>query len=343
MTNVSSISASQSAVDDLQFSGLEPADMAIRRATSTEYSATGLQAPRNPDGYVIPYFNLLGELIPYYRIKVLEPTAGPKYRAMKDRPNHIYFPPGLHKLLRQKGHQFLLITEGEKKAAAAVKYGFPCVGLSGVDNWRNRQLILPDNIELKAIKTQGVIHAKIPSGDSNNIVVQDSGIVAEGFGELIDYLVKMDMEAIIVFDTDRGGVKTQVQRAAAALGYELRYRGLSISHIRQLVLPPATGGDKVGLDDFLVIKGPKELSSLIRICRKRRIAFPRHPNPKTFVASRLQKGRMTRKETQDVALSILMELEVRGRRLRNKSTHDVFFFDERSHMLLDVHIGSQRI
>ena len=317
--------------------------MAIRRATSTEYSATGLQAPRNPDGYVIPYFNMVGDLVPYYRIKVLEPTAGPKYRAMKDRPNHIYFPPGLARLLRVKGHQFLLITEGEKKAAAAVKQGFPCVGLSGVDNWRNRQIILPDSVELKAIKTQGVIQAKIPSGDNNDIIMQDSGVVAEGFGDLIDYLVRLDMEAIIVFDTDKGGIKPQVQRAAAALGYELRYRGLPISHIRQLILPPMVGGDKVGLDDFIVMKGAKELASHIRVCRKRRIAFPRHPNPKTFVASKLQKGRMTRKETQDVALSILMELEVRGRRLRNLSTHDVFFFDERSHTLLDVHIGSQRI
>jgi len=175
------------------------------------------------------------------------------------------------------------------------------------------------------------------------LVIEDGGIAAEGFTDLVDYLVRMDLEVIIVFDTDRGGVKSQVQRAAAQLGYELRYRGLPISKVRQLVLPPAVNEEKVGLDDYLVRRGPKEFGSLIRACRSRRIAFPRHPNPKTFVASRLQKSRMTRKETQDVALSILMELETRGRRLRNVSTHDVFFFDEKSHTLLDVHIGSQRI
>jgi len=283
-------------------------------------------------------------MVPYYRIKILDPLGGPKYRALRGTPNHIYFPPDLPKLLARGSHQFLLITEGEKKAAAVVKAGFPCVALSGVDNWKNRQLILPKDTQFKATKTakSEYITAKIPAGDSNATVLQDTGVVAVGFYEFVEYMVEHRMEAIIVFDTDDGKVKPEVQRAAAMLGYELRYRGLPIVNIRQLILP-GRKGEKVGIDDYLQREKLKGLAGLIRNVRKMRMAFPRHPAPKTFVASRLQKARLSRKETQDVALAVLMELETRGRRLRNINTHDTFFFSNKSHTLMDVIFNQQRV
>lgn len=308
-------------------------------------AATGAQSQRVPEGYVIPYFDIHGDIAPYYRVKILDPHGGPKYRAIKDMPNHVYYPPGLSRLLQKKNPAptFLIITEGEKKAAAAVKAGFPCVALSGVDNWRTRKVSFPESTEFKPIRSRGVIQAKIPSGDSNALVMVDTGVVAVGFHDLLDHMVKNRMEAIIVFDSDGPeGVKNQVQRAAAQLGYELRYRGLPISAVRQLVLPAAPK-KKVGLDDFLMDKGVNAFASLVRVCRNKRIAFPRHPNPKIFVASRLQKGRLSRKETQDVALSILMELETRGRRLKNKSTHEMFYFDNSAHTLMEVQLGNPRV
>lgn len=344
MATESRIGLSQSAIEDLDRSGLEPRDVAARIVTGSEIAATGDQSSRVPDGYVIPYFDFHGDGCPYYRVKILDTHAGPKYRALTGMPNHIYFPPDLQRLLKQQQNKYIIITEGEKKAACAVKYGFPCIGLSGVDNWRNRQITLPGNTKLKSVKSGagGVIRARIPAGDSNALVLQDSGVVAVGFHDLVDYMVQEDMEAIIIFDSDKGGTKSQVQRAAAQLGYELRYRGLPIAHIRQLVLPSAKGS-KMGLDDFLVSQGTKEFASILRVCRKKRMAFPRHPNPKTFVASRLQKSRLSRKETQDVALSILMELETRGRRLRNIATQDMFFFNDATHTLMDVALGNPRV
>ena len=44
-----------------------------------------------------------------------------------------------------------------------------------------------------------------------------------------------------------------------------------------------------------------------------------------------------------MALSILMELETRGRRLRNKNTHDMFYFSHLTHTLQQVCLGSPRI
>ncbi len=338
------IGLSQSAIEDLERSGLEPRDVAARIVTASEVAATGDHSSRVPDGYVIPYFDFHGDVSPYYRIKILDTHSGIKYRAIKDMPNHIYFPPDLQRVLKRRQNQYIIITEGEKKSACAVKRGFPCIGLSGIDNWRNRQITLPKDTQLKSIKSGGgsIIQARIPSGDSNALVVQDSGVVAVGFHDLLDYMVQEEMEAIIIFDSDKGGVKSQVQRAAAQLGYELRYRGLPIMNVRQLVLP-STKDTKVGLDDFLVSNGTKEFASLLRICRRKRMAFPRHPNPKTFVASRLQKARLSRKETQDVSLAILMELETRGRRLRNKATQEMFFFNDATHTLMDVALGNPRI
>ncbi len=344
MGDVRSITGlSKSAIEDLGFSGLEPKDLAARPITASELSATGNPSTRTPDGYVIPYFDLQGSIIPYYRVKILETAAGSKYRSMKDTPNHIYFPPLLAQLLRGHRHNYIIITEGEKKAARAVKEGFPCVALSGVDSWRNRQLSLPGGTTFTQAKKHGVIKAKIPSGDSNALVTQDTGVVAVGFLDLIDHMVINEMEAIIIFDTDKGGLKTQVQRAAAQLGYELRYRGLPMTSIRQLILPPTKKGDKIGLDDFFVRKGTKEFASILRACRAKRIAFPRHPNPKTYVAGRLQRSNLSRKEVQDVSLAILMELETRGRRLRDMATQEMFWFNEKTHTIMSVHLGSQRI
>jgi len=338
---------SPAGITDLELSGLEPRDIAARKVTPAELAPTGhlSQTSYIPDGYVIPYFDLNGDLLPYYRVKILDVGAntGPKYRGLKDKPNHIYFPPQLPKLLKSGQHQFLIITEGEKKAACAVKMGFPCIALSGVDCWRNRSLYLPEDTQFVALKGRKVIQAKIPAGDSNDMVSMDTGVVATGFAELVDLLISTGMEAIIIYDTDKKGIKAEVQRAAAQLGYELRYRGLPITRIRQLMLPPSKLDEKIGLDDYLVRRGVKDFATILRVCRAKRIAFPRHPNPNAFVASRLQKARLTRKEQQDVALSILMELETRGRRLRNKATQDLFFFNEQTHTLMPVHLGSQRI
>lgn len=336
------IGLSDGAIDDLMRSSLDPADVAARALTSAEMAATGDISGRVPEGYVIPYFDLHGDIAPYYRVKILDPLGGPKYRALKGMPNHIYFPPKFRKLLEQPQHKYVIITEGEKKAACAVRHGFPCVGLSGVDNWKNRQISFPESTKFRAVKQQGIIQAKIPSGDANAMVLQDSGVVAVGFNDLVDYMVEREMEAIIVFDSDRGGVKSQVQRAAAQLGYELRYRGIPISGVRHLVLP-STKDEKVGLDDYLIKHGTKNFAGLLRAVRAKRMAFPKHPNPKVYVASRLQRARLSRKETQDVSLAVLMELETRGRRLLNKNTRDMFYFNNKSHTLSQVTLNNPRV
>lgn len=335
--------------DDLTRSGLTEEHLRARPITGTELAATGSPSigGRAPEGYVIPYFGLDGKLLPYYRIRILELMGAQsvKYRAPKGGMNHIYFPPDLPGLLtKDASWKAIIITEGEKKAACAVAHGFPCVAVSGVDCWRNRQISLPEDTILKKGK-DGSIHAKIPSGDSNASVIEGGGTLAVGMEGLIEYILEHNMQVIIVYDSDQKGLKPAVQRAAAQLGYELRYRGVPISRIRLMVLPGRSDGSKVGLDDYLLSKGGgrERLVKRLRICMARRIAFPRHPNPKTYVASRMQKHRLSRKECQDVALAILMELEARGKRLQNSDTKDMYYFDEETHTLMPVFLSNPRV
>ncbi|PHS13506.1 MAG: hypothetical protein COA78_07140 [Blastopirellula sp.] len=337
------MSLSTSAIEDLTLSGLTVNDIAARAVTPVELAATGYPITGQiPDGYIIPYFDIKGKSIPYYRIKMLGTTVKVKYMGIKDESSHIYFPKGLTKLL-DSGADYIIITEGEKKAASAVASGLPCVGLGGVDSWRVRNLLIPANTQLTELKQRKMIKATLPSGDTNKLIMQESGATAEGFEDLVNLIIRRRLCVIIIYDSDKEGVAHDVQRAAAALGYELRYRGVAIDHIRQLVLPGYSDGRKIGLDDYIVARSGKQLGGLISACRKKRTAFPQHPNAKLFINSKLQSGKHTRKDIQDIALSILMELESKGKRLRNRDSGDIFYFDEQTHTLMDVYLNDPRV
>ena len=107
----------------------------------------------------------------------------------------------------------LFVTEGIKKADAAVSCGLCCIALLGVWNWRGRN--------------------------------EDGGLTALGDWESI---ALKDRIVAVVFDSD---VKTKppVRAAMSRLKEFLASRGAIVSLID---LPSGEGGRKVGLDDFLV-------------------------------------------------------------------------------------------
>jgi len=332
-------------IADLASSGLEPADMRVKPLGPAEKSATN--TPMGADGYVIPYFTPSGVPIQFYRVKIFDNEV--KYRQIQNSSNHIYFPPGLAKLLAS-GPKYLLWVEGEKKAACCVRHGFPAVAVGGVDNWRNRTLVLPKDMKLAHTKS-GQIAARIPAG---SMLGETVDTVATGYNEIVDLLVRSKLPLVIVYDTDTPyGTKPEVQRAAAVLGYDLRFKGVPARQIRQLVLPWGTsgitssdgrsgvGGDglrasgssgddtpsKVGVDDYILRYGEDCLKGLIRANLEQRSAFPRHPNPKKHVNDRLQRTHLSRQETQSLAMSILSELDAQGARLRSVHDGSTYFFD----------------
>lgn len=313
--------------EDLLKSGLTLEDMSIRDLDSPERAAT--HTPFSALGYVIPYYDILERVVPFYRVKIINPQDKVKYKQPEGTPNHIYFPKGFKDLLTESS--YIMITEGEKKAAKAVKEGFPCVAIGGVDSWRNRVLHLPSNVEMSGDKEK--VTAKLPSG--LELLEDTLSPLASGLQDLIDHAVQYDKDIIIVYDTDEFGIKPGVQRAAAAFGFELRFRGVPYRHIKQLRLPHRPGF-KTGLDDFLCLNGCDPLRTLIQQVQEERSAFPKHPTIVDFVNKRLQRSKMSRKEVQQISLAILSDLDTGGLRLNNQTSAQPYYFDYKTHKLIKV-------
>jgi len=106
----------------------------------------------------------------------------------------------------------LFITEGVRKADAAVSRGLCCIALLGVWNWRGRN----------------------PHG--GKVALPDWEAVALN-----------GRQAYLVFDSDVM-VKTEVHQALTRLKALLGSRGAQVALI---YLPPGADGAKVGLDDYL--------------------------------------------------------------------------------------------
>jgi hypothetical protein len=313
---------------DLSQSGLRASDINARVLDSPERAAT--LTPYSVQGYVLPYFNMQGRPIPFYRVRLFD--SDPKYRQPKDSQNHVYFPKLLTGTL--EGKDYIIVTEGEKKAACLVNAGFPAVAFGGVDSWRNRTILIDADAQLAQHKKQ--LAVKLPSGSQ---AVEDyTAPLAVGMIDLMDLLKVRELNVIICFDSDQEkGVPAEVQRAAATLGYELRSRGIPFRNIRQLILPKVRSfdftGDKVGADDFIIAKGKDAFAELVQACLAQRSAFPRHPNVFEYIGKRLQKSTLSRKEIQAVSLAILSDLDSRGLRLRDIS-NTTYFFDHKSKKLM---------
>lgn len=318
--------------DDLAKSGLAPTDMRVRVLGANEREATG--TPAQVDGYVIPYFDIRGKPVSFYRVRLYD--YNPKYRQLSGSHNYVYFPPGFWPLINDPKCKGIMITEGEKKAACAVKQGFACVALGGVESWRNRVMTMPKETQLA---TQGkTVVAKLPSGSE---ATEKIGSLAQGMFDLINVAITRNLPILICYDSDHGqGLKAKVQAAAAVLGFELRFRGIPMENIRQLTLRAyaAWGHEKIGLDDYLMDPklGPKALGSAINVVLARDSAFPRHPNVKEYVNKKLERSRMPRAQMQALSTSILCDIDAYGARLRSPDDDTLFYFHRPTHELLPV-------
>lgn len=324
----------QRIAEELAASGLTMDDVSARPVSNPEKAATN--TPFTVAGYVLPYHNIQGKPVSFYRVKLFD--FDPKYKQPKETPNHVYFPKGFREAAANSS--FVILTEGEKKAAMATKLGFPCVGLGGVDSWRNRIVSLPVDAELSSDKSK--VQAKLPAGEEVN--EDQMSPLAMGMQDLIDFLLREDKTLIIVYDTDSDrGTNSAVQRAAAQLGFELRFRGITFERIRQIMLPQLPKMEKVGLDDFLMNTPEGSFGMLVNKCLAKRSAFPRHPNMRDYLNKRLQKSRMSRKEKQQVSIAILSELDAGGIRIRSETELQSYYFDAKTHKLLRAEFNDDRL
>lgn len=223
------------ALEDLARSGLtlDHAKALKLEALTPEQTAKLHPTFKRAPALKIPYFDLRGKPVEFYRVRYLELNG---FDALKKKPMRytqlpgtapaVYFPPlgGFRwDALAAARDRSLLITEGEKKAAAACAAGFPTIGLGGVWSWKSAKAGLPLIPDLAAIAWEA-------------------------------------RDVYFVFDSDFRS-NPDVMRALTALASELGARG---AKPRMALLPAGADGKKVGLDDFLVACGPKDFAALLK-------------------------------------------------------------------------------
>jgi len=307
----------------LSESGLEPEDMLVRPLDASVKNALNLPSSLGPDdAAVIPYFGITGSPIAFYRARLLTDGEDNKYRQAKDTESRVYFPRKFAKVLDESKSNYVVMTEGEKKAACAVKNGIPAIAFGGVWSFRNKTTFIP----LATHSVKAVNRGRSEGSKGLVIKGQETGeeetSLAEGLTDLISLRRDRDLYFIIAYDTDIFGVKEQVQNAAAMLAHDLVAKGIEWIKIRQLVLPNRLNGSgelrKVGLDDYIVSNPETSLKELIERTIKSRIAFPRFPRVKEWVTKTSVKSR-SQEEDQRLALMMHVELEYRGQRFQTSN------------------------
>ncbi len=146
-------------------SGLTPADITpleLEYLPGPEVQRLS-RAFANVGAIKIPYFDVNGSplssqpgLPPFYRLRYVEKqvtfdqgtTKQQRYTQLPGSGVCAYFPRLIDwRPIVNDPTQFIMITEGEFKAAKACKEGFPTIGLGGVYNWRSSKsgiLFLPE-------------------------------------------------------------------------------------------------------------------------------------------------------------------------------------------------------
>lgn len=136
---------------DLARSGLSETDAKRMRISPINSRDIKKLTRFEASGYRLPYFELNGKTNGFSRVRfldtVLDKGTGKeqKYWQPPRTGVHVYFPPNFADTWTwgevQRDPQIdLIITEGEKKAATAVKIlGTPCLALGGVWSWGSKQ------------------------------------------------------------------------------------------------------------------------------------------------------------------------------------------------------------
>ena len=348
---VPSLDFASETINDLKASGLIPSDLKIRPLGEGERHVVSL--PTNVQGYVIPYFDINGKAIPFYRVKSFDTEA--RYKQPTGTANHIYFPPGFSALVaddfKKAVCKAIIITEGEKKAACAVKHGFPAVAVSGVYSWKSRTIKVPKDTQILQDK-EGNLSLRVPAGTELDEGETHLSTSATGLHELIELAKDEDVPLVLIFDSDcldkskgkhknKLPIKEEVQIAIAQLGYALRSKNLPLAQIKQLILRPTGHMDphaKLGIDDFLVSHetAPKAFLNRMNQVLASTREFPRHPDPRTYVTKRLRAGSLNRDSMSGLAISVLSDLDSKGRRLYCPNNDILYYFDNDNHSLIPV-------
>jgi putative DNA primase/helicase len=237
---------------DLRRSGLSDETIIAMNCRSEDAATirnlTGVKV--RTSAYSIPYPGLMDQTgQPLVRWRLSKPVDGMKYLSGKGDDPQLYIPPGFTTLPKA---DLLVVTEGEKKAAAAVQAGIPCVGIQGVSSW-------PDP-ERRAIERC----------DGGRVSADTPPLQA-----LLDLAPKY-MRVLILGDSDTV-CNPQARKTLELLASSLRNRGVRAAYA---ACPPAITKEdgvikikKQGLDDWLTVDRSLARRSLPALFYAGEVAF----------------------------------------------------------------------
>jgi hypothetical protein len=315
--------------EDLQNSGLSDSTIALMRVASISAEDLHNRGIVAEGGYTIPYFDFQGNPIPdAYRIKLLPAIIGSKgnqvkYLSPKGGSNHAYLPPGIDEDSWLDPGVPLVITEGEKKAAAAAQAGLCCMGLAGVDSWRTRTV----RVGAAQLSKKGDEYSIQVRSDETIEVLQEKVI------EELRILPLEERQVFICFDSPDSLTNPNVQRAAFELAVWLQDSGADVV---QVVLPLAADGSKVGLDDYFLTHTEEDFWQLPT-------TFPSHPRIKVWLRRTLDDKFLKRSGMVRCARAILNVLDTRGQRYVDPDTGYFYYYDTETSILHEFGWGSQDI
>lgn len=239
MANLSHLHATHLA--DLRRSGLSDEMIEAMEIVSCSRDELSLLLGRNDfkadeTGYRIPFTLTQG-----YNIRLMNgissfdnPEKKIKYLRPSDAVVDVYMPQGIQSLLKQ--YDYVIVTEGEKKAAKAVQEGFPCVAISGVWNWMDQE---------------------------ERARERHLGLKTSYLTKPLDGLLKLASthKIVCLFDSDCATNKS-VSHALHLLGEALTWRENAKVYIGYV--PSDDEDEKVGIDDFLQNKTVEAFDNLIQ-------------------------------------------------------------------------------
>jgi hypothetical protein len=152
VTQLSKAEVKRLFVAKLAASGLSPQDgskLRMRPLTAVDVTKLGPGYDARA-GILIPYFSARGAVdAKFFRLRYLQPPTGfaglgkkerHKYTQPRGSPPRAYLPPLVRwSTLLGDVETPLVLTEGELKAAAATRAGFPTIGLGGVWNFKSKR------------------------------------------------------------------------------------------------------------------------------------------------------------------------------------------------------------
>jgi len=187
------------------------------------------------------------------------PASGPKYIHPKEEPNHLFVPPGFDLTQSQE----IWLTEGELKSLSGFLQGLPIVALGGVWSWR----------------TSGEETALLANGEK----LKDGEALLPELAQ-VDWSGK---KINLLYDSDIiPGHKAY--DAFPRLAEQLYRRGAE--EVRILSLPSVAQGQKTGLDEFILARGPEQaLQDLLAMKNRREPYLPWRDGGLTY-AERLIKS-----------------------------------------------------